>query len=90
MRNIGHNEDVGKGSTEAKVELEQALAIGFDASSVDSLKGEATVGSLAICVYGRNGADISTRVDYEAFSGVTLMNVKHAASSRITRRRCRN
>ncbi len=90
MRNIGHNEDVGKGSAEAKVELKQALAIGFDASSFDSLKCDATIEPLAICVCGGNGADISTRVDYEAFSGVTLMNVKHAASSRITRRRCRN
>ncbi len=63
MRNVGHNKDVGKGSTEAKVEFKQALAIGFDAYSVDGLKGEVTVGPLAICVCGRNGADVSTRVD---------------------------
>ncbi len=90
MRNVGHNEDVGKGSTEAKVEPKQALTISFYACLVDSLKSDATVGPLAICVCGRNGADVSTRVDHEAFSGVTLKNVKHAASSRITRRRRRN
>ncbi len=63
MRNVGHNKDVGKGLTEAKVEIEQALAIGFVASSIESLKGEATVGPLAICVCGGNGADVGTRVD---------------------------
>ncbi len=63
MRNVGHNKDVGKGSTELKVELKHALAIGFDASAVDSLKGEATVGPLAICVCGRHGADVNTTVD---------------------------
>ncbi len=52
MRNAGHNKDVEKGLTEAKVEIEQALAIGFVASSIESLKGEATVGRLAICVCG--------------------------------------
>ncbi len=52
MRNVRLSKDVGNGSTEAKVELEQVLAIGFDAGSADSLKGEATVGSLAICVCG--------------------------------------
>ncbi len=50
MRNGRHNKHVGKGSTEAKIELEQVLAIGFDAGSIDSLKGKATVGPLAICV----------------------------------------
>ncbi len=68
MRNIGHNKNVGKRSTEAKVELKQALAIGFDVCSVGGLKGEATVGPLATCVCGGNGADISTRVNHEAFS----------------------
>ncbi len=53
----------------------------FDASSIESLKGEATDGPLAICVCGGNGADVGTRVDHEVFSGVTLMNVTHAASS---------
>ncbi len=90
MRNVGHNKNVRKRSTEAKVELKQALVIGFDACLVDSLKSEATVGPLAICVCGGNGTDVNTRVDHEAFSGVTLMNVKHAAYSKITRRRCRN
>ncbi len=90
MRNVGHNKDVGKGSTEAKVDLKQALAISFDACLVHSLQSEATVGPLAICVCGGNGADVSTRVDYEAFSRITLMDIKHAGSSRITRRRCRN
>ncbi len=52
MRNVRHNKDVGKGSTEAKIELAQVLAIGFDAGSADGLKGEATVGPLAICVCG--------------------------------------
>ncbi len=88
--NIGHNKDVGKRSTEAKVELKQALAIGLDACSVDGLKGEANVRPLAICVCGGNGADVSTKVDHEAFSRITLMDIKYAASSRITRRRCRN
>ncbi len=60
-RNVGHNENVGKGSTEAKVDLEQAPAIWLHASLVDSLKGEATVESTAICVICRNGADASTR-----------------------------
>ncbi len=50
MRNALHNKDVGKGSTDAKIVLEQVLAIGFDAGSVDSLKGKATVRPLAICV----------------------------------------
>ncbi len=45
-RNAGHNEDVGKGSTEAKVEFNQTLGIGFGASFVDSLNDEATVGPL--------------------------------------------
>ncbi len=76
MRNVGHIKDVGKGSTEAKIELEQALVIGFDAASVFSLKSEAIVGPLAICVCRRDGADVSTKVDHEAFSGVTLMNLK--------------
>ncbi len=47
---IGHNKDVGSTSTEAKVELKQALAIGLDARSVDGLKGEANVEPLAFCV----------------------------------------
>ncbi len=64
IRNVGHNENVGKGSTGAKIQLEQALAIGFDASSVDSFKCEAIV--------------------------VTLMNIKHAASSRITKLEAQN
>ncbi len=64
MRNVGHYKAVGKGSTEAKVELKQELAIGLDACSVDGLKGEATVAPLAICVCGGNGADVSTRVEY--------------------------
>ncbi len=64
VKDVSHNEDVGKGSTEAKVELKQALAISFDACLVDSLKGEVTVGPLAICVCGRNGSDVSTRVDH--------------------------
>ncbi len=85
MRNVGHDKYVGQGLTEPKVELEQVLAISFDACLVDSLNSEATVGPLAICVCWGNGADVSTRVDHEEFSGVTLMNVKHAASSRITR-----
>ncbi len=90
MRNIGHNKNVGKRSTEARFELKLALAIGFDACSVDGLKGEANVGPLAICMCGGNGADASTRVDHEALSRITLMDIKHATSSRITRRRCRN
>ncbi len=75
MRNIGQNKDVRKRSTEAKVELKQALAIGLDACSVDGLKGEANVGPLAIAVCGGNGADVSTRVDHEAFSRITLMDI---------------
>ncbi len=47
-RNVGHNEDVGKGSTEAKVEFKQTLRIGFGASFVDSLNDEATVGRMAL------------------------------------------
>ncbi len=54
IRNVGHNENVGKGSTGAKIELEQALAIGFDASSFDSFKCEAIVAPLVICVCRRN------------------------------------
>ncbi len=44
MGNVGHNEDVAKGSTEAKIELENALAISFNASSVEKLKDEASAG----------------------------------------------
>ncbi len=62
---------MGKGSTEAKIEFDHALAICFNADSVDSLEGEATAGPLAICVCRRDGADISTRVDHGAFSGIT-------------------
>ncbi len=79
MRTIGHNKNVGRRSTEAKVELKQALAIGFDACSVDGLKGEANVGPLAICVCGGNGADVSTRVEHEEFYGVKLTDIKHPA-----------
>ncbi len=39
------------------------------------LKSEATVGTLAICVSRTDYVDVSTRVDHEAFSRVTLMNV---------------
>ncbi len=85
LRNVGHNKDVGKGSTEAKIGLEQALAIGLMLARLTVI-----VGPLAICVCRKDGADVSTKVDHEAFSGVTLMNVKHEASSRITRRRRRN
>ncbi len=87
MMNVGHNKGAGKRSTEATIELEHALAIGFNGGSVDSLKVEATVGPLAICVCWGKGADVSTRLDHEAFSGVIFMNVKRVPSSRITRRR---
>ncbi len=70
---MGHNENVGKGSTGAKIELEQAVAKGFDDISFDSFKAEAIVAPLGICVCRRNGTVI------------TLMNIKYAASSRITR-----
>ncbi len=60
MRNVGHYKAEGKGSTEAKVDLKQALAISFDACLVDSLKSEATVGPFATCMCGGNGADVNT------------------------------
>ncbi len=71
IRNVSHNKDVGKGSTETKVELKQALAIGFDACSVDGLMGEVTVGPLAIWV--------CVRVDHEAILRITLNDIKQAA-----------
>ncbi len=45
MRNVGHNEGVGIVSIKAKIEFEQALAIGLNVRLV-----EATVGPLTICV----------------------------------------
>ncbi len=50
-----HHEDIRKGSTETKVELEQPLAVGFDVNSADSLKGEATAAPLVICVWYGDG-----------------------------------
>ncbi len=50
MRNVGHNEGVGIVSIKAKIEFEQALAIGLNVRLVDSSMAEATVGPLTICV----------------------------------------
>ncbi len=58
---------MAKGSTEAKNELEHALAISFNASSVEMLKDEASVGPLVTCTCRRHSADISTRLNHEAF-----------------------
>ncbi len=74
--NAGLNQDMRKGSTEVKMLVR--------------LMDEATVDPLAICMCRRNGTDVSTIVDHEAFSRITLMNVKHTASSRITRRQLHN
>ncbi len=86
---MDHNVNVGKGSTGAKIELEHAVAIGFDDISFYIFKGEAIVAPLGICVCRKNGAVVSTRVGHEAFSVITLMNIKYAASSGITRRQHR-
>ncbi len=80
---------MGKGATKTKVEFNHALAVGFNARSVDSLEREAIVEPLTICGCRGDGADGSTRVDREAFSVFKLTNEKHAASSRFTRRRRR-
>ncbi len=80
---------MGKRATKTNVEFEHALAVGFNACLVDSLEREATVVPLAICGCRGDGADGSTRVDHEAFSGITLTDEKHAASSRFTRRQRR-
>ncbi len=72
---------------EAKIEFVHALAICFNAHSIDTLERESTVEPLVISVCRRDGADVSTGVNHEAFTGITLMNVKHAASRRFTRRR---
>ncbi len=61
--------------------VEQALEAG--------LKSEVTVAPLVNCVFRWDYVDVSNEVDHEAFSRVTLMKVKHAASSRITRLRRR-
>ncbi len=83
---ISNNKNMGKRATKAKVEFGHALAVGFNARSVDSLEREATVEPLAICGCRGDGADGSTRVHHEAFSGITLTNEKHTAWSRFTRR----
>ncbi len=44
----------------AKVEFEHALAIGFNARSVDSLERKTTVEPLAICEIRGDGANVST------------------------------
>ncbi len=72
---------------ETKIQFVHALAVGFNDRSIDTLKRESTVEPLVICVCRRDGADVSSGVDHAALTGITLMNVKHAASSRFTRRR---
>ncbi len=49
MGAISSNENMGKRATKAKIEFEHALAIGFNARSVDSLEDKTTVEPLAIC-----------------------------------------
>ncbi len=49
---VGHmsnNENMEKRATKTKVEFGHALAVGFNARSVDSLEREATVEPLAAC-----------------------------------------
>ncbi len=58
--NISNNENVGKRTTKAKVEFEHALAIGFNARSVDSLGRKTIVEPLAICEIRGDGANVST------------------------------
>ncbi len=61
------------------------LAVDFNARSVDNLEREATVEPLTICGCRGDGADGSTRVDHEVFSGITLTNENHVALRRFTR-----
>ncbi len=49
MGNISNDENMRKRSTKADIEFEHALAIGFNARSVDSLEGKTTVKPLVIC-----------------------------------------
>ncbi len=88
--NISNNLNIGKRAAKAQIEFEHALVIGFNASSVDSLERKTTVEALAICEIRRGGPNVSTRIDHETFTRITLMTEKHAASSRFTRRRRRN
>ncbi len=60
MGNISNNENVGKRKTKAKVEFEHALAIGFNARSVDSLERKITVEPSAICEIRGDGANVRT------------------------------
>ncbi len=71
---------MAKGSSEAEIEFEHALAIGFHVRSVGSLEGEATVGPLAICMCRRDGTDVSIRVDYESFSGTSSTQFRALSS----------
>ncbi len=85
VRNINNNENMGKRATETKIEFEQALAIGLNARSVDSLERKTTTVSLAICeIRGGGGAD------HETFARITLMNETHMVSIRFTRCRRHN
>ncbi len=59
MGNISNNENVGKRTTKAKVEFEHAVAIGFNARSVDSLERKTTVEALAICEIRGDGATLA-------------------------------
>ncbi len=58
VRNINSNESMGKRATETKIE--QALAIGLNARSVDSLERKTTTEPMAICEIRGDGADVST------------------------------
>ncbi len=80
-----HNKDVAKGSSEAEIEFEHALALGFSVRLVGSLEGEATVGPLAICKCRRDGTDVSIRVHYEGVSGTSSTQLR-AESPRRQRR----
>ncbi len=89
MGKISNNENIGKRAAKAKIKFEHALVIGFNASSVDDLERKNTVEPLAIREIRGDGANVSTIIDHETFTRITLMNEKHAAASIFTRQRRR-
>ncbi len=58
MRNASHNKNVGKDRRKPRLSLSKRWSFILMLVFLNSLKSEATVGPLAICMGGRNGADV--------------------------------
>ncbi len=71
----------------ANIKCGNALAKGFSASLVDSLKGEATVWSLGTCVCRSNGVEVSTGDEHKEIraSGISRCFPRRSSGTSIGR-----